>query len=119
MAEGALVLPMLDAPVPLVVEQPVQVLKFLDIPLPDVEQKCSQEIHDRRTGSRAVLLCTNLEKALRHLSSPGVTSRIVLCWPSPRVLGSAISLSVPTTRRVFWLSAHSEQCDRSCLNRAL
>ena len=45
------------------------------------------------------------------------TSRIVLCWPSPRTVSSAISLSVPTTRRVFWLSAHCEQCDGSCLNR--
>ena len=38
MADSAPVLPMLDAPVPLMVEQPVQVLKFLDISLPDVEQ---------------------------------------------------------------------------------
>ena len=109
-------------------------------------EKCSQVIHDdRRTGSRAVLFgCPNLEKrcvislhpALHRalwcaghsayvnranscLSSSSVTSRIVLCWPSPRTLSSAISLFVPTTRRVFWLSAHSEQCDRSCLNRAL
>ena len=38
MADGAPVLPMLDAPVPLVVEQPVEVLKILDNLLPDVEQ---------------------------------------------------------------------------------
>ena len=38
MADSALVLPMLDAPVPLVVEQPVKVLKTLDNSLPDVEQ---------------------------------------------------------------------------------
>ena len=38
MADSAPVLPMLDALVPLMVEQPVQVLKFLDISFPDVEQ---------------------------------------------------------------------------------
>ena len=38
MADDAPVLPMLDAPVPLVVEQPVEVLKILDNSLPDVEQ---------------------------------------------------------------------------------
>ena len=38
MADGAPVLPMLDAPVPLVVEQPVEVLKILDNSLTDVEQ---------------------------------------------------------------------------------
>ena len=38
MADGAPVLPKLDAPVPLVVEQPVAVLKILDNSLPDVEQ---------------------------------------------------------------------------------
>ena len=37
MADSAPVLPMLDAPVPLV-EQPVKVLKILDNSLPDVEQ---------------------------------------------------------------------------------
>ena len=38
MADGAPVLPMLDAPVPLVVEQPVKVLKILNNSLTDVEQ---------------------------------------------------------------------------------
>ena len=38
MADSAPVLPMLDAPVPLVVEQPVKVLKILDNSLLDVEQ---------------------------------------------------------------------------------
>ena len=38
MADGAPVLPMLEAPVPLMVEQLVEVLKILDNSLPDVEQ---------------------------------------------------------------------------------
>ena len=38
MADGVPVLPMLDAPVPLVVEQPVKVQKILDNSLLDVEQ---------------------------------------------------------------------------------
>ena len=38
MADGAPVLPMLGALVPLVAEQPVEVLKILDNSLPDVEQ---------------------------------------------------------------------------------
>ena len=89
-------------------------------------EKCGQVIHDdRRTGTRAVLLVAPFGEALRHLSPTGVTSRIVLCWPSQRTLSTASSLSVPTTRRVSWFIRalsevrHSAHCDRSSLNRAL
>ena len=80
-------------------------------------EKCSQVIHDdRRTGSRAVLLCLpTFVFALRHLSSSGVASRVVSCWilycccvpdswlsPRPRLVNSA---------KNKFVSAHVEPCE--------
>ena len=63
-------------------------------------------------------------KALLHISPSGVTSRIVVCWSSRTREPFDIRLSVFiqcyfTYCVVLAFSAHSMQCDRSCLNRAL
>ena len=84
-------------------------------------EKCSQVIHDdRRTGSRAVLfLFAHIGKALRHLSSSGVTSRVVSCWILywccvPESWLTHRHRLVNAAKNKF-VSAHVEPCELSLL----
>ena len=89
MADSAPVLPMLDAPVPLMVEQPVQVLKFLDISLPDAEQVIEvPKIFSEDSPSRS------------SVSEPQLADQLVEV-PTNRVY----ALAVVAVRTVGWEAA--------------
>ena len=92
MADSAPVLPMLDAPVPLMVEQPVQVLKFRDISLPDVEQVIevpkifSEDIPSRSWVSEPQLADQLVEVPTNRVYALAVVAVRTLGWEAAAAL---------------------------------